>query len=126
LIKVPRGLGTGLMKVLQRSAGEFELACGFEADRAILAGKRDDLAVLEDGLPAIFGEAIEKIANAAGLFPARRPVVGRAVDELLMLGADAPTFARFSPPENTDSRSSRLSMSGLALSSVRVVMAAGD
>jgi hypothetical protein len=31
----------------------------------------------------------------------------------------------FSPSANTDSKSSRLSMSGLALSSVRVVMAGG-
>ena len=53
-------------------------------------------------------------------------MVGDAVAELLVLGADAPAAAGFSPPANTDSKSSRLSISGVALSSVRVVMAGGD
>jgi hypothetical protein len=44
------------VQVFQRRAGEFELAAGLETDcaalRAILPAKRDDIAVLGDGLPA--------------------------------------------------------------------------
>ena len=49
-------------------------------------------------------------------------MVVEPVDELLVLGPDAPASRGFSPPAKTDSKSSRLSMSGLALSSVVVVI----
>ena len=78
-----------------------------------------------DRLPAELGQAHQQVADAAGLVIGRRAMVGEAIDELLVLGADPPASRGFSPPANTDSRSSRLSMSGLALSSVRVVMAGG-
>ena len=49
-------------------------------------------------------------------------MIGDAIDEFLVLGADAPALRRLSPPENTDSRSSRLSIGGLSPVSVRCVM----
>ena len=95
------GLGAGLVEVLERCPAKFELAGRLEADVAVLTLERDDLAVLEDRLPAIFGEAEEEVVNSAALIPRRRPVIGAAIDELLVLGTDAPTVARFfAPGEN--------------------------
>ena len=46
--------------------------------------------------------AMQQVADAAGLVIGRRAVVGAAVDELLVLGADAPASLGFSPPAKTD------------------------
>jgi hypothetical protein len=94
LVEVTAGLGAGFVQIAQGGAGQFELAGRFEADRAVGAGQGDDVAALLDRAPAIFGQALEQIANAAGLVIARRAVIGEAVDELLVLGADPPSLAR--------------------------------
>ena len=94
LLEVPRRLGAGLVEVLERRAGQLELAGGLEADGAVGAGQRDDLAVLLDRLPAEFGQAEQQVADAARLLPRRRAVIVAAIDELLVLGADAPIVAR--------------------------------
>ena len=88
------GLGAGLVQIFERRARQLELAGGLEADVAVGAGERDDLAVLLDRLPAELGQPQQQVADAAGLVPGRRAMVVAAVDELLVLGADAPSLAR--------------------------------
>src|SRR5207253_2126895 len=91
---MPRRLGAGLVKRPERRAAELELTGGLEADVAVHALQRDHLAVFEHRLPAEFGEAHQQVADAAGLVVAWRPVIGAAIDELLVLRADAPRVAR--------------------------------
>ncbi len=83
------------MKIVEGRAGKFELAGGLQADCAVVAGKGDDIAALQHGLPAIFGEAGEQIANAAGLVIGGRAMIGGAIDKLLVLRADLPAIRRF-------------------------------
>jgi len=68
----------------------------FVGGNAELVTKRQLIAELaaKHRLPAIFGQAHQEIADPAGLVPRRRAVVGDAIDELLVLGADAPVGAR--------------------------------
>ena len=47
-----------------------------------------------DRLPAELGQAVQQVADAAGLVIARRAVVVDAIDEFLVLGADAPALGR--------------------------------
>ena len=53
LFEVAAGLGAGLVQVVERRARQFELARGLQADAAVRAGQRDDVAALLDRLPAI-------------------------------------------------------------------------
>src|SRR3546814_5814093 len=56
LLEVAAGLGAGLVKIFERSARQFELPRGFEADRAVAARQRDDVSALDHRLPAEAGE----------------------------------------------------------------------
>ena len=94
LLEVAPAFGAALVQVLERRARQFELARGLEADGAVGAGQRDDLAAFLDRLPAELGQPLEQVADPAGLVPGRRAMVAQAIDELLMLGADAPILAR--------------------------------
>src|SRR3546814_4441951 len=102
LLQMPAGLGAGLVEVFERRAGEFELARGLEADGAVAARQRDVPPVFWDALdhrfPAEAGERHQQVVDAAGFVIGRRAVVGGAIDEFLVLGADAPAvpglFAR--------------------------------
>src|SRR3546814_15693947 len=87
---MPAGLGAGLVEVFERGAGEFELPRGFEADGAVAARQRDDLSALDHRLPTEAGERHQQVVDATGFVVAGRAVVGGAIDEFLMLGADAP------------------------------------
>ncbi len=89
-----RGLGAGLVEVLQGRARQLELARGLEADRPVRAGQRDHIAVLDHRLPAEFRQPHQQVADAVFFVVARRPVVRDPKDELLMLGADAPVVGR--------------------------------
>ena len=65
-------LGCRLVQGLDRRAGELELAAGLERDRAaaVGAGEADDMAVIDDRLPAEPRlHAFEQVADAAA--PAR-------------------------------------------------------
>ena len=110
LLEVARRLGAGLVEVLERRAGQLELAGGLEADGAVGSGQSDDLSAFLDRPPAELGQPEQQVADAAGLLPRGRAVIVAAIDELLVLGADAPVLARLFAAENTDSRSSRLSI----------------
>ena len=57
----------------------------------------DHLAALLDGAPAVLGQAEQKVADPTRLRVAGSTVVGHAIDELLVLGADAPVIARLLP-----------------------------
>ena len=65
-----------------------------KTDRAVWAGHGDDLAAFFDRLPAKFGQRHQQIANAAGLLIGRRVVIGSAIYQLFMLGADPPGLTR--------------------------------
>jgi len=90
LSEVARGFRAGLVQVLERRSAELELAGWLEADRPVGPAERDHIAVLEHRLPSELHQAIEKVADSAGLVVGRRSVVAATIDELLMLGADAP------------------------------------
>ena len=94
LRQVTAGLGAGLVEVVERRPRQLELAGGFEADRAVGAGERDDLSVFLDRPPAEFGQRHQQVADSAGLVIARRVVVGARIHELLVLGADPPAVRR--------------------------------
>ena len=51
-------------------------------------------AVLLDRLPAELGERHQQVMDPTRLFVGRRVVIGDAVDQLLVLGADPPLLAR--------------------------------
>src|SRR3546814_16608790 len=91
---MPRRLGARLVQIVERGARKLELPGGLEADRAVGAGQRDDLARFLDRLPAEFGEARQQVADAAGLVIARCVKIALGIDELLVLGADPPAFLR--------------------------------
>ena len=84
------------------------------------------LPLLDDRLPAELGQRVQQVADAAGLVIGGRAMVGAAIDELLVLGADRQAAAGFSPVAKVASRSSRLSIDAdrLAPVSVRVVIGA--
>ena len=66
-----------------------------------------------DRLPAEAGQRHQQVADAAGLVIGGRAMVGAAIDELLVLGADPPAVAGFSPRgEQSASRSPALDAGG--------------
>ena len=66
---------------------------------------------------------IQQVADAAGLVIGRRAMVGEAIDELLVLGADPPVVARLlAAGEHREQVVAALDRAGLRRSSVRVVM----
>ena len=76
--EVAAAFGAALVKVLERRARQFELPGGLEADGAVGAGQRDDLAAFLDRLPAELGQADQQVADAARLVPRRRAMIARA------------------------------------------------
>src|SRR5262245_58452068 len=86
----------GLVQGFERRTGQFELAAGLQtygaAFRAVLAPKRDDVAVLGDNLvptePLVQG--LEQHADAAFAVIRDRAMTVPVEAELLVLGADAP------------------------------------
>jgi hypothetical protein len=92
LREMAAGFGAGLVQIIERRARKLELAGGLEADAAVLARKRDDVATLVDRLPAELGEPDHQRVDAAFLFIGRRAVIGEAIDELLVFGAYPPAF----------------------------------
>ena len=94
LREVAPGLRAGIVQVLKRCARQFELASGFEADRAIAALHCDDLAAFLDRLPTELAQRQQDIADATVLFIGQRAVFLAAIDELFMLGSDAPVGFR--------------------------------
>ena len=86
------GLGAGLVEMLALGAGKLELASRLEADGAVGPFEGDDLAILLDRAPAILGHRQQEVADPARLVPGGRAVIGEAIDELLVLGADRPAF----------------------------------
>ena len=95
--QVAPGFGAGFVQAFERCARQFELARRLQADRAVGAGHGDDLAAFQHRLPAEFGQRHQQVADAAGLVIRGGGVVGGAIDELLVLGADSPGFARLFP-----------------------------
>jgi hypothetical protein len=93
LFEVSGGFRTGLVEVPEGGSRELELTCRLEADRSVGTGKGNDVAALDDGLPAEFGQALKKVADPAGFVIGRGALVGGPVDELLVFGADAPVVA---------------------------------
>ena len=92
--EVAARLGAGLVEMLALRARQLELAGGLEADRAVGAGQGDDVAALHHRLPAEVGQLGQQVADAAGLVIGGRAMVGAAIDELLVLGADPPRLSR--------------------------------
>ena len=119
LVRVPSRLGAGLVQVLERRAAQFELAGRLEADGAVRRRQRDDVAASSTGSQPYPVRPV----RGRGSRPARRSsarVVGEAIDEFLVLGADAPVGRAASPrPRRPTSRSARLSIGRVV--SVRVV-----
>ena len=95
LFEMATRLGAGLVQILERRAGELELAGGFEADRAVRAAQGDDLAAFLDRFPAEFLHVEQDVADAARLVIGGRAVVRTVEDELLVLGADPPVGLGF-------------------------------
>src|SRR5690606_14693282 len=94
LVEVATGFGASLVEVLQRSAGQLELAGGFQADGAVVAAHRDDLAAFLDRLPAELAQLHQNVTDTARLVIARSAMIVALVDQLLVLGADPPAFRR--------------------------------
>jgi hypothetical protein len=81
---------TGFVNRAQGGAGEFELTARLQRDALAVLRHGDDLAVLLDGLPAIADETLEQRADAIGRIIADAAQRLQVIDELLVLGADAP------------------------------------
>src|SRR5206468_487892 len=116
LIEMSSSLGAGLVQVLKRRSGKLELPGGLQADRAVSPLQCNDVAGLFHRLPAVFGQAVEEIADSAGLVVARRAVVGEAIDELLVLRADTPAGRAFLPGlEDREKVGAALDRTGVAI-----------
>ena len=92
LRQVGEQFARGLVHVVDRRAGQFELAAGLERDRAAAGdvGEPDDVLALHDRLPAEqFVHAVEQRADAARPRIGHRPVIVHAKGKLFVLRADA-------------------------------------
>jgi hypothetical protein len=92
--EVPSGFGAGLVEIIKRRPGQFELSGGLEADIAVRPGQRDDILALVDRLPPELGEPDEERVDAALLLVGRRVMIADRVDEFLVFGADPPARLR--------------------------------
>src|SRR3546814_15714049 len=90
MVHSPGCVGVGLVEGVEGGGGWFELPRVFEADGAVAARQREDLSALDHRLPTEAGERHQQVVDATGFVVAGRAVVGGAIDEFLMLGADAP------------------------------------
>ena len=107
-------LGGGLVHVLDRRAGEFELAARLERNGAAVGDveQADDVVALHDRLPAEqVVHAFEQRADRAAAGIGHRPVILDREGEFLVLGADAELFrrlaARFEPGDEFVARLDR-------------------
>ena len=97
-------LRAGLMHGLDRRAGQLELPARLERDRAAAGDveQADDVAVLEDRLPAEqVLHAFEQRADAAPALVRDRPVALDRERKFLVLGADAELRLRLARPRRT-------------------------
>src|SRR5438477_8808706 len=84
-------LATGLVQRLERCAAQLELPAGLKGDRTLAVVRQgDDVALLDDRLPAEAGHAFEKRADAVGTVIGHPLEIAAAEDEFLVLGADPP------------------------------------
>jgi hypothetical protein len=89
----------GLMDGLQGRAGKFQLTARLQADIGAVLLQADDVAALKDRRPAeAFAQPLQHGADRAGALVWQGRVVGQAVAELLVLGADPPRLRRRPPP----------------------------
>ncbi len=107
-------LGRGLMHVLDRRAGQFELAARLQRNRAAAGDveQADDVVAFHDRLPAEqIVHAVEQRADAALARIGHRPMVVDGEGEFLVLGADAELrlrlAARFEPGDEFVARLDR-------------------
>ena len=108
------------MQVLERRTAQLELARRLEADVPVGTAQRNDIAVLDDWLPAEFSQPLEKVADPAGLVVGGRSAVGDSVNELLVLGADAPAVLRlFAAPEQRQQVGSAIDLTRIAVVGAR-------
>src|SRR5690606_35247495 len=94
LLQVAADLAAGLVDVLQRRAGQFELPCRLQRHRGATAQQRDGAPVLVDPVPAEARQRLQQRLDAALAVELRRAQVIEAESELLVLGADAPVVLR--------------------------------
>ncbi len=80
------------MQIFQGSTGQLQLSSRLQTYRAVRAGQGDDIVALEHRAPAIAGQADKQRVDAALLIIGGGMVIGLGIDELLMLGADAPAI----------------------------------
>ena len=90
LFQMPAGLRAGLMQIFERRARQFQLARRLQADGPIAARQGDDVAAFIDRGPAIAGQADQQRVDAALFLIGRSVMIAAIIDELFMLGADAP------------------------------------
>src|SRR5690554_492708 len=88
------GFGARLVQVVEWRAREFQLARRFETDVAVRAGESNHAPAFLDRFPAEFAHLHEDIPDTPVLVVSGCAMVGELVNELLVLGADAPTFGR--------------------------------
>jgi hypothetical protein len=94
LLLVDVHLGTGLVHRFQGRARQLELAARLQTDPGAVLGQADDVLAFQDRLPAELLHAFEQRLDAGNAFVAQRVMGLQAVDEFLVLGADAPILAR--------------------------------
>ena len=83
----------GLVDGLQRRAGQFQLARGFQRDRGTVATQRDGAAVLLVRRPAEADQPLQQRFDTTLAIERGRAQVIQPEAELLVLGADPPVFA---------------------------------
>jgi len=94
LREMASGLGAGIVQVFERRARQFELARRLEADGAVVAPHRDDLAAFLDRLPAELAQRQQDVADAALFILGERALFIAAIDQFFVLGTDAPVGLR--------------------------------
>ena len=105
-------LVAGLVDGPERRAGELELAARLEADVGAVLLQPDQLARLLDRRPAeAVAQPREHGVDRAVALVGQRQVVGEAVAELLVLGADAPVGRRLAARRRDTRRAGRGSRS---------------
>src|SRR5205085_10584042 len=93
LVEVTGGSRAGLVQRLQRRSAKLELPGRLQTDVAVGAAQRNHVAALHDRLPTVIGQSHQQVANAAWLLVAGGAVIVCLVNELFVLGADAPISA---------------------------------
>jgi hypothetical protein len=95
--QMPIGFLAGLVQVFERRAGKFELSARLQRDRALsgMFGKPDDIAGVDDRLPAAFCRHAVQQRRDAGLAEiGNRAVVRLEEGELIILRTNAEPVLR--------------------------------